>query len=98
VFPQVFVRDVTLSVAWYRDVLGCHLDYVYGSPPFYAQLSRAGLLFNLRHSTIAPWHPSTPDQDLLAMRIEVDDVTALYSELRNHDACERSLKTDIHDH
>jgi hypothetical protein len=34
VFPQVFVRDVTLSVAWYRDVLGCHLDYVYGSPPF----------------------------------------------------------------
>ena len=85
VFPQVFVRDVTSSVTWYCGVLGCDLDYAYGSPPFYAQLSRAGIVFNLRRSSIAPWHPSPLDQDLLAMRIEVDDVTALYGELRNRD-------------
>jgi uncharacterized glyoxalase superfamily protein PhnB len=52
-------------------------------------------VFNLRHSTIAPWYPSTPDQDLLAMRVEVDDVTALYSELRNHGAnMHRRLRRD----
>ncbi len=85
-FAQVFVRDIPASVVWYRDFLAFGVDYVYGSPPFYAQLSRAGVALNLRRTEYAPWPAPTSEQDVLAVRVEVDDVKALYLDVRSRGA------------
>jgi len=85
-FARVFVRDVPTSVAWYRDVVSFEVDYLYGSPPFHGQLSRAGVALNLRQTEHAPWSTPTQEPDLLAVRIEVDDVRTLYLEVRDRGA------------
>jgi uncharacterized glyoxalase superfamily protein PhnB len=77
-FVQVFVRDIPSAIDWYREVLSFEVAYVYGSPPFYAQLVRAGVALNLRRTERPPWPTPVPDQDLLAVRFEVDDVKALF--------------------
>ncbi len=82
-FAQVFVRDVDASVAWYRDVLGFEVDYTYGSPPFYAQVRRDAIAFNLRHTDESPWALDPRADDHLAVRIEVADVKTLFLELRD---------------
>lgn len=85
-FAQVFVRHIPTAVAWYTDVLSFDLDYVYGEPPFHAQLSRDGVALNLRRTGDAPWSTPPAEQELLAVRFEVDDVKALYLEVRDRGA------------
>lgn len=34
--PVFVVRDITASVAWYRDVMGFEVAFLYGEPTFYA--------------------------------------------------------------
>jgi catechol 2,3-dioxygenase-like lactoylglutathione lyase family enzyme len=85
-FAQVFVRDVAVSLAWYRDTLGFAVDYTYGEPPFYAQVSRDAVAFNLRHTDASPWVADPTDDDLLAVRIEVGDVKALFLAARDRGA------------
>lgn len=85
-FPQVFVRDVRAALAWYRGVVGFAVDYAYGEPPFYAQVSRGAAVVNLRGTAASPWVAPRPDADLLAVRIEVDDVKALFLEVRGRGA------------
>ena len=40
--PILPVRNVAASVAWYRDVLGFDLDFMYGDPPAHARVSGGG--------------------------------------------------------
>jgi catechol 2,3-dioxygenase-like lactoylglutathione lyase family enzyme len=47
--PQLFVRDLPASCAFYVDRLGFELAFLHGDPPFYAQVRRGGARLNLRH-------------------------------------------------
>lgn len=94
-YAQVFVRDIVRSTAWYRDVLGFAIDYSYGQPPFYAQVSRDAVAFNLRRTDASPWVADPVDEELLAARLEVDDVKSLFLEFRdNGTALHRRLRTE----
>ncbi len=48
--PQLFVGDVTASCAFFKDKLGFSVAFIYGEPPYYAQVKRDGVSFNLRHA------------------------------------------------
>lgn len=94
-YAQVFVRDVQVSLAWYRDVLGFEVEYAYGNPPFHAQVRRDAVAFNLRRTHSSPWAAAPDDVDLLAVRIEVDDVKALFLEVRDRGAdLHQGLRTE----
>ncbi|WP_370326513.1 VOC family protein [Euzebya sp.] len=80
------MRAIPPSIEFYADVLAFRVDYVYGVPPFHAQLSRDGVALNLRRKTDPPWPAPPPEPDLLAVRFEVDDVRALYLEVRERGA------------
>lgn len=46
---QLFVADIAISCDFYTEKLGFAADFVYGEPPFYAQVSRDAALLALRH-------------------------------------------------
>ena len=94
-YAQVFVRDVMRSLRWYTDVLGFEIDYTYGDPPFHAQVRRDASAFNLRHTRSSPWSTDPADEDLLAVRLEVGDVKALFLEVRDRGATfHQALRTE----
>jgi catechol 2,3-dioxygenase-like lactoylglutathione lyase family enzyme len=47
--PQLFVTDVKTSCDFYTQKLGFEVAFVYGDPPFYAQVFRDRARLNLRH-------------------------------------------------
>jgi len=46
--PQLFVRDIDAAVWFYTRKLGFSVAFIYGEPPFYAQVSRDAARLNLR--------------------------------------------------
>jgi uncharacterized glyoxalase superfamily protein PhnB len=46
---QLFVADIQASCVFYTDKLGFTVDFVYGDPLFYAQVSRDNAHLSLRH-------------------------------------------------
>jgi catechol 2,3-dioxygenase-like lactoylglutathione lyase family enzyme len=46
---QLFVADIQASCDFYTDKLGFAVDFVYGDPPFYSQVTRDNALLSLRH-------------------------------------------------
>jgi catechol 2,3-dioxygenase-like lactoylglutathione lyase family enzyme len=46
--PQLFVADIKASCDYYTHKLGFSIVFVYGEPPFYAQVRRDGARLNLR--------------------------------------------------
>jgi catechol 2,3-dioxygenase-like lactoylglutathione lyase family enzyme len=46
--PVLHVADVSASAAFYRDRLGFRTDFLHGSPPFYAAVSRDGARLHLK--------------------------------------------------
>jgi catechol 2,3-dioxygenase-like lactoylglutathione lyase family enzyme len=47
--PQLFVANVKRSCDFYVEKLGFEVAFVYGDPPFYAQVFRDHARMNLRH-------------------------------------------------
>jgi catechol 2,3-dioxygenase-like lactoylglutathione lyase family enzyme len=47
--PQLFVTDLGASLKFFTQKLGFTVAFVYGEPPFYAQVIRDGARLNLRH-------------------------------------------------
>lgn len=45
---QLFVADVGIASEFYVGKLGFHVDFVYGDPPFYAQIGRDHVRLALR--------------------------------------------------
>lgn len=45
---QIFVGDIAISHAYYTEKLGFAVDFVYGDPPFYAQVARDNARIALR--------------------------------------------------
>jgi catechol 2,3-dioxygenase-like lactoylglutathione lyase family enzyme len=84
--PQFFVSNIVDSCAFFTGKLGFAVAFVYGEPPFYAQVTRGGAQLALRHvdrdvmDTIAV--AMKADVDMLAASISVDDVAALYAEFQ----------------
>jgi catechol 2,3-dioxygenase-like lactoylglutathione lyase family enzyme len=46
---QLFVADVAASCAFFVDKLGFSVDFVYGDPPIYGQVTRDNARLALRH-------------------------------------------------
>lgn len=49
VAAQLFVADLKASCDFFTGKLGFIVDFVYGDPPFYGQVSRDNVLLALRH-------------------------------------------------
>jgi predicted lactoylglutathione lyase len=49
VAAHLFVRDINASCEFFVSRLGFAVDFVYGDPPFYGQVSRDNVKLALRH-------------------------------------------------
>jgi catechol 2,3-dioxygenase-like lactoylglutathione lyase family enzyme len=81
--PQLYVRDIVASSAFYSTMLGFSVAFTYGEPPFYGQVFRGGARLNLRHVDAPVVDPVQRDtQQLLAASITVDDAKPLFLEFQ----------------
>ncbi len=81
--PQLFVTDIARSLTFYKDLLGFKVEFTYGEPAFYAQVSRGGAHLNLRYVDQPLKEPIlTLEEDLLAASICVQSIKELYLEFQ----------------
>lgn len=94
--PQLFVADIPAACAFFIGRLGFAQAFVWGEPPFYAQIFRDGARLNLRHVDAPPFAQARGESDqLLAASITVDDVKALFLEFQAAGVTfAQSLKTE----
>ena len=77
--PQLFVTDMTRSLAFFTGSLGFDVVFTYGEPPFYAQVRRDGACLNLRHVDAPVIDAERRDrEELLAASIPLDDADPLF--------------------
>jgi catechol 2,3-dioxygenase-like lactoylglutathione lyase family enzyme len=62
---QLFVRDIKASSDFFTQKLGFKLVFVYGEPPFYAQVRRDAGLLNLKHMDVPVIDPALRDREEL---------------------------------
>ncbi len=80
--PQLFVADIGASCDFFTGKLGFAVDFLYGDPPFYAQVSRDAARLNLRHVDHPVFDQALREcEDLLSAAITVD-VEQLYPEFQ----------------
>ena len=89
VLPVFLVDDVARTCEYYRDVLGFEVDFIYGTPPSYASVSRDDAIFNFslsqppgRRNGVASIAPGN-GVDAYVVVSDIDDV---YEELRQNEA------------
>ena len=84
--PQLFVSDIVASCDFFTRVLGFGVEFVYGEPPFYAQVIRDGASLALRHVDRDVMDKigaaMKADIGMLAASISVDDVETLHREFQ----------------
>jgi catechol 2,3-dioxygenase-like lactoylglutathione lyase family enzyme len=79
--PQLFVRDIAASCDFYSRTLGFSVAFIYGEPPFYAQVFRGGARLNLRHVDTPVVDRAWRDgEHMLAATITLVDAEPLYLE------------------
>jgi catechol 2,3-dioxygenase-like lactoylglutathione lyase family enzyme len=70
---QLFVSDIAASCDFFTRKLGFTIVFVYGEPPFYAQVRRDAGLLNLRHVDAPVMDPGLRDrEELLSADLGVD--------------------------
>ena len=70
VAAHLYVRDLTASTGFFTTKLGFTIDFVYGDPPFYGQVSRDNARLALRHLDESFFAANTWQQeDLLSASI-----------------------------
>ncbi len=62
---QLFVADIKASCDFFVEMLGFSIVFVYGEPPFYAQVKRDAGLINLRHMDRPVIDPALRDRETL---------------------------------
>jgi catechol 2,3-dioxygenase-like lactoylglutathione lyase family enzyme len=79
--PVILVANVEASAGFFRGTLGFSIDFLHGNPPFYGSVSRDGACVHLKfvHEPVLAVGPQDRDGFITAF-IEVENVTALYSE------------------
>ena len=75
------VQDVLRSVEHFRDVLGFHVEFLYGEPTFYAGVERDNVLIHLQAASETKRQPGHG-----AVNVFVTDVDALHEELKSRSA------------
>jgi catechol 2,3-dioxygenase-like lactoylglutathione lyase family enzyme len=79
--PQILVADISAACAFYTQKLGFDVAFVYGDPPFYAQVFRDGARLNLRHAAQPILDAQTRAQEqFLSATITLADAAPLYRE------------------
>ena len=79
--PQLYVRDVDASCAFYSSMLGFSVAFTYGEPAFYGQVVRDGARLNLRHVDTPVIDTARRDSEqLLSAAITLDDTKPLFLE------------------
>jgi catechol 2,3-dioxygenase-like lactoylglutathione lyase family enzyme len=63
--PQLFVADIKASCDFFTGKLGFAVAFVYGDPPFYAQVRRDGASLNLRCVAGSVVDPGLRDRESL---------------------------------
>ncbi len=87
VTPILFVRDVSKSAAYFRDILGFDIDFLYGEPPFYGAVSRDAACIHLRHVHAPNFTEiAARESSLILASFEVCDVRALFEEFEGRGA------------
>jgi uncharacterized glyoxalase superfamily protein PhnB len=85
--PQLFVADVVASCEYFTSKLRFEVAFVYGEPPFYAQMKRDGARINLRHVDRPVIDPVLRDREtLLSASITVatsGEITDLFIEFQS---------------
>lgn len=99
IVPQLFVTDLSASCEFFTGKLGFTIDFLYGDPPFYGQVSRDGASLSLRHVDRPTRDGLTAamnvDTDMLAVSVTVDHVKALYAEFKSAGATfHQTLRTE----
>ena len=80
--PMLAVPDVTVAAEYYRDVLGFTIRLFWGEPPTYAIVDRGSVSVNF----IVSESVSGDEGDKGGAYIIVNDVDAVYAELKEHGA------------
>ncbi|WP_431320058.1 bleomycin resistance protein [Rhizobium sp. YTU87027] len=86
--PQLFVSDINASSQFYVRKLGFEIAFLYGEPPFYAQVFRGGARLNLRKVGAPVFDTGfrAREVDALSATLTVDDPKQLFLEYRAADA------------
>jgi catechol 2,3-dioxygenase-like lactoylglutathione lyase family enzyme len=94
--PQLYVRDITASSAFYSRTLGFTVAFTYGEPPFYGQVVRDGARLNLRQVDTPVVDPIRRDREqLLAASVTLTDAEPLFLEYQTAGAeIVQSLRTE----
>lgn len=83
--PQLQVRDLARSLAWYRDVLGFEVEFEYEG--FYAAVRRDGHTIHLKCGDPEPEvRARRRAADDLDIAFTVDDVDGLFAEVLSRGA------------
>ena len=70
---QLFVSDIKASCDFFTQKLGFSIVFVYGEPPFYAQVKRDRGLLNLKHMDAPVIDPALRDgESLLSADLGLD--------------------------
>ncbi len=79
--PQLFVSDIGASIAFYAT-LGFEPAFIYGEPPFYAQVTRGGARLNLRHAEGPVFDAGfrAREGDVLSVTLTLEDIAPLHQE------------------
>jgi catechol 2,3-dioxygenase-like lactoylglutathione lyase family enzyme len=94
--PQLFVADMDAAFRFYEK-LGFKIAFVYGEPPFYAQIVRDGARLNVRRVEGPVFDAAlrAREGDVLAATLTLDDAKPLFLEFQNAGvAFHQSLKTE----
>lgn len=78
--PQLFVSDMRAALDFYIAKLGFAIAFVYGEPPFYAQVRRDGARLNLRLANGPVFDSGFRERepDALAATLALDDAKPLF--------------------
>ena len=85
VAPYFFVDDVKASASWYRDKLGFTYERIWGEPPSFVMVRRAGMTIMLKHvgrGLSRPNHTVDPERMSWDAYIWIEDADALYAEFK----------------
>ena len=81
--PQLFVADIGASCEFYTKKLGFAVAFIYGEPPFYAQVFRDGARLNLRSLDEPDIIAALRDREhLLSATITLEDAEPLFLEFQ----------------
>ena len=81
--PQLFVADIETACEFYTKKLGFTVAFIYGEPPFYAQVFRDGARLNLKSLDEPASNPALRDREhLLSATITLEDAEPLVLEFQ----------------